>query len=181
MEQQTVTILLYPWLVCHDIKSAMHCSLRLAPMMINHLTSVCIQLSAIAFKCEIAWTAWTITNPIYRIVPSKHPWALAAQVSNLRVGGYTKNAPKWFNYPHARAHPGCEVSCHGTEWTLASSVCLWFVKASPTVEKAVLCYKADQLVASLLSFCSFQSSLAVHEFRATGEEPFRCMDGCVLI
>jgi len=32
-------ILRYPWLVCHDIKSAMHCSLRLAPTMINHLTS----------------------------------------------------------------------------------------------------------------------------------------------
>ena len=29
----------YPWLVCHDIKSAMHCALRLAPTMINHLTS----------------------------------------------------------------------------------------------------------------------------------------------
>ena len=29
----------YPWLVCHDINSAMHCSLRLAPTMINHLTS----------------------------------------------------------------------------------------------------------------------------------------------
>jgi len=29
----------YPWLVCHDIKSVMHCSLRLAPTMINHLTS----------------------------------------------------------------------------------------------------------------------------------------------
>ena len=29
----------YPWLVCHDIKSAMHCSLRLAPTIINHLTS----------------------------------------------------------------------------------------------------------------------------------------------
>ena len=29
----------YPWLVCHDIKSAMHCLLRLAPTMINHLTS----------------------------------------------------------------------------------------------------------------------------------------------
>ena len=29
----------YPWLVCHDIKSAMQCSLRLAPTMINHLTS----------------------------------------------------------------------------------------------------------------------------------------------
>ena len=31
----------YPWLVCHDIKSAMHCALRLAPTMINHLTSIC--------------------------------------------------------------------------------------------------------------------------------------------
>jgi len=28
----------YPWLVCHDIKSAILCSLRLAPTMINHLT-----------------------------------------------------------------------------------------------------------------------------------------------
>ena len=32
----------YPWLVCHDIKSAMHCSLRLAPTMINHLTSLAL-------------------------------------------------------------------------------------------------------------------------------------------
>ena len=32
----------YPWLVCYDIKSAMHCSLRLAPTMINHLTSLLI-------------------------------------------------------------------------------------------------------------------------------------------
>ena len=31
------------WLVCHDIKSAMHFSLRLAPMMINHLTSYSIR------------------------------------------------------------------------------------------------------------------------------------------
>ena len=30
----------YPWLVYHDIKSAMQCSLRLAPTMINHLTSI---------------------------------------------------------------------------------------------------------------------------------------------
>ena len=36
---------------------------------------------------------------------------------NLRVGGYTENVLKLFNYPHARAHPGCEVSCHGTEST----------------------------------------------------------------
>ena len=32
----------YPWLVYHDIKSAMHCSLRLAPTMINHLTSLAL-------------------------------------------------------------------------------------------------------------------------------------------
>ena len=36
---------------------------------------------------------------------------------NLRVGGYTENSLKWFNYPHARAHPGCKVRCHGTEST----------------------------------------------------------------
>ena len=36
---------------------------------------------------------------------------------NLRVAGYTENVLKWFNYPHARAHPGCKVSCHGTKLT----------------------------------------------------------------
>ena len=36
---------------------------------------------------------------------------------NLRVDSYTENMLKWFNYPHTRAHPGCEVSCHGTEST----------------------------------------------------------------
>ena len=34
----------YPWLVCHDIKSAVQCSLRLAPTMINHLTSIYIHV-----------------------------------------------------------------------------------------------------------------------------------------
>ena len=38
------------------------------------------------------------------------------------------------------------------------------------MEKAVSCYKANLLVASLLSFRSIQSSLAVHEFHAAGEE-----------
>ena len=36
---------------------------------------------------------------------------------NLRVGMYMENVLKWFNYPHARAHLGCEVSYHETEWT----------------------------------------------------------------
>ena len=47
-----------------------------------------------------------------------------------------------------------------------------FIKASPTVDKAVSWYKVDLLIASLLhvSSHSVQSSLAVHEFHATGEE-----------
>ena len=63
---------------------------------------------------------------------------------------------------------------------LPSSVRPWFVEASPTVEKAVSCYKVDRLIASLLSFRSVQLSLAVHEFRAAGEE--RCKRGvCELL
>ena len=40
----------YPWLVCHDIKSAMHCSLRLAPTMINHLTSIFSHMSDVGIE-----------------------------------------------------------------------------------------------------------------------------------
>ena len=39
---------------------------------------------------------------------------------------------------------------------LASSLHLCFIKASPKVEKAVMCYKADRLITSLPSFCSIQ-------------------------
>ena len=63
---------------------------------------------------------------------------------------------------------------------LALSVCPWSIEASPTAEKAVSCYKADRLIALLLSFCSVQSSLVVHEFRAAGENaPNEATDGCV--
>ena len=31
----------------------------------------------------------------------------------LRVGSYTEKELKWFNYPHARVHRRCEVSCQG--------------------------------------------------------------------
>ena len=58
---------------------------------------------------------------------------------------------------------------------LVLSVRQLFVDTSPTVEKAALCYKADQLVTSLLSFRNIQSSLAVREFRAAGEK--RCKQG----
>ena len=47
---------------------------------------------------------------------------------------------------------------------LASLVRQLFVEASPTVEKAASCYKADRLVASLLSFRSVQLLLAVRKF-----------------
>ena len=83
---------------------------------------------------------------------------------NLRVGGYTENV---LNYPQARAHPGCKVSCHGTKSTCIVS-CPRFVEASSTVEKSVSIYKADQLLASLLNFRSVQLSLAIREFRAAG-------------
>ena len=49
----------YPWLVCHDIKSAMHCSLRLAPTMINHLTSIYTNL---LFKMQ--WLSTTFLNTL---------------------------------------------------------------------------------------------------------------------
>ena len=62
---------------------------------------------------------------------------------------------------------------------LASSVRPWFVEASPTVEKAVSCYKADRLVALLLSFRSVQSSPAAREFHATKNTANQAMDRCV--
>ena len=54
----------------------------------------------------------------------------------FRVGGYTENVLKWFNYPHARAHPDAKLAAMGPN-RLASSVHLWFVKASPKRETAV--------------------------------------------
>ena len=48
------------------------------------------------------------------------------------------------------------------------------------MEKAVSCYKADQPVASTLSFHSIQSSLAVHEFILQGKNAANeAMDGYV--
>ena len=70
-----------------------------------------------------------------------------------------------------RSTPDTKLASRGT----ALSLRLCFVEASLTVEKAVLCCKADRLVASLPSFCNIQPSLAVHEFHAAGEE--RCKRG----
>ena len=62
---------------------------------------------------------------------------------------------------------------------LALLVRLCFVKASPTVEKAVSCYKADRLIASLLNFCSVQSLAAVREFHARRNTVNQATDRCV--
>ena len=59
-----------------------------------------------------------------------------------------------FNYLPACTHPGCILSCQGVLNRLASSLHLFLVEASPMREKAVSCYKMDQLVASLPSFRS---------------------------
>ena len=39
------------------------------------------------------------------------------KLQNLGVGGYTEKVFKWFNYPRARAHPGCKVGSHGAQST----------------------------------------------------------------
>ena len=70
----------------------------------------------------------------------------------LRVGGCTEEVLKWFNYPPAKAHPRCEVSCQGVPNRLASLLRLCFIETSPTVEEAATCYKVDRLIASLPGF-----------------------------
>ena len=56
---------------------------------------------------------------------------------------------QWFNYPRARAHPGCEVyvCCRRVPNPFASSLRPCFVDASPTVEKAVSCYRCQRSAA----------------------------------
>ena len=76
---------------------------------------------------------------------------------------------EWFNYLRARVHPGCEAA------RVYCTVTSFFVEVSPIVEKAVSCYKADGLAASLPNFHSIQSSLAVLKFRVAGKE--RCKRG----
>ena len=55
---------------------------------------------------------------------------MGARSSSVKIWGwavYTEKVLEWFNYPHARAHSGCKVSNHGTEWAyiVGSSVIRW--------------------------------------------------------
>ena len=78
---------------------------------------------------------------IYLIVLGKRPWVFATRAP--KNGGWavarrrSLTQLEWFNYPHASANPGCEVSCQSVQNRTASLLCPRFVKASPTMEKAV--------------------------------------------
>ena len=55
---------------------------------------------------------------------------MGARSSNAKIWGWAvtqRKCFKWFNYSRARAHPGCKVSCHGTESTciIGSSMLHW--------------------------------------------------------
>ena len=95
-----------------------------------------------------------------------------ARSSSSKIWGWAVTQRKCLNgstIPEQGLTPDTKLAAMGLN-RLASSVRPCFVEASPTVEKAVLCYKADRFVASLLSFCSVQSLPAVREFRAAREE-----------
>ena len=87
----------------------------------------------------------------------------------LRVGSCTEEVLEWFNYPHASAHPGWKVSCQGIPNWPASSLTLCFIKASPTVEKAVILLESGP-TRNLIAKFPQRSSLAVREFCAASEE-----------
>ena len=92
------------------------------------------------------------------------------------MGGYTEKVLEWFKYPRARAHPGCEVNCQGVLYRHFA-----LHRGQPDSGEAVSYYKADQLVASLPSFRSIQSSLAVRKFcaRQGKNAANEATDGCV--
>ena len=72
---------------------------------------------------------------------------------NLGVGGYTR----------------CKVGSHGAKSTCIIGLSVLH-RGQPDSGEGCIVYKADQLIASLLSFCSVQSSPAVREFCAAREE-----------
>ena len=109
----------------------------------------------------------------YCIVPGKCPWVLAVQTPNSRAVTQ-RRCLNGSTIPMQGPTPDAKLAAMGQN-QLASSVHPCFIEASPTVEMVVSCYKADWLIASLLSFHTIQLSLAVHEFRAAGEE--RCEQG----
>ena len=91
------------------------------------------------------------------------------------MGGYTEKVVKRFNYSRTRAHPGCKVSCHGTELTcIVGSAMLR--RGQPDSGEGCIMLQSGQTHSLVAKFLHVQSLLAVCEFRAAGEEATK---GCV--
>ena len=124
-------------------------------------------------------TSYRVSQLLYKnalpYCPEQAP--MGTRSSSTKIWGWAVTRRMCLNgstIPEQGPTPDVKLAAMGPNW-LSSSVRPCFVVASPTVEKAVLCYRVDLLVASLLSFRSVQSLPAVHEFRAAGEE--RCEPG----
>ena len=99
---------------------------------------------------------------------------MGVRSSSSKIWGWAVTRRKCLNgstIPEQGPTPDAKLAAIGPN-RLASSVRSCFVEASPPVDKAVSCYRADRLVALLLSFHSVQLSPAVHEFRAAREERY---------
>ena len=105
-----------------------------------------------------------------------------ARSSNTKIWGWAVTQRRCLNgstIPAQGPTPDAKLAAMGQN-QLASSVHPCFIEASPTVEKAISCCKADWLIASLLSFLCIQLSLAVRKFRAGGKNAVNmATDGCV--
>ena len=51
-----------------------------------------------------------VENSVYRIVPSKRPWAVGAQVPKSEVGGYTEKVLKWSTIPVQGSTPDVKLA-----------------------------------------------------------------------
>ena len=87
-------------------------------------------------------------------------------------GNYTEIVLKWFNYPCARAHPGCDVSCQGTESTcIIGSLCFVVLRwGQPDSGEGCIVLQSRPTRSLVAKFPHIQSLLAVREFRAAGDE-----------
>jgi len=107
---------------------------------------------------------------------------MGARSSSAKIWGWAVTRRKCLNgstIPEQGPTPDAKLAVMGPN-RLASSVHPCFIEDSLTVEKTVSCYKADRLVASMLSFCSVQSLPAVRKFVLQGRNAAnQATDRCV--
>ena len=154
----------------HSHTACMHCTglLLSTPWTVSRIDCCTPSSLQAALREKYHTELWQVQASTQQL-----PYCLAHRRSqlkrqNLGVGGYMEKVLKWFNYLRARAHPRCEVGTHGAKLTciVGSSV---LHQGQPNSREGCMVYKADQLIASLLSFRSDQLSPAVREF-CTGRE-----------